>query len=181
MSTPSNAIVYQPPAFRVYEADAIDAGGEVNRWLQGWNGPVGESAIDVTLGMAAPAVRALVTSSEWESEFHSRVAAGIIAAHLAGPPPDIDVARPVDEALDDSVWGLSSLMVDDRKTAVRSGALFGVKVAYTVERGSGFAAAWCGEIKIRRVVAHTARGYTTDPLTPHSYRDLENRPLPGVH
>lgn len=181
MSTPSNTVVYQPPAFRVYEADAIDAGGEVARWLQGWNGPVGESAIDVTLGMAAHAVRALVTSSEWKSEFDSRIAAGIIAAHLDGPPPGIDAAHRIDEALDDSVWGLSSLMVDDRKTPVRSGALFGVKVAYTIERGSGFAAAWRGEMKIGRVVPHTSRGYATNPLTPHSYRDLENRPLPDSH
>lgn len=181
MSTPSNAVVYRPPALTVFEADAIDAGGEVIRWLQGWNGPVGESAIDVTLGMAASAGRALVTSSKWKSEFDSRIAAGIIAAHLDGPPPGIGAAHPVEEALDDSVWGISSLMVDDRKTPVRSGALFGVKVAYTIGRGSGFAAAWFGEIKIRRVGRHSALGYATNPLAPHSYRDLENRPLPGNH
>ena len=175
-ATQSNSAAYQPPAFDLFEARVSDASEDITRWLHGWNGLVGALPGDVTLGLSTPDARALVTSSEWASEWDARIAAGMIAAQLDGLPQGVDAAGIIRAALDSAVWQPSSLAVDGHAVPVLRATLFGRAVAHTSEVGTGFAVAWRGgDVTIRRVLPGGTGEYTADPLIAHSYEDLEKQ------
>lgn len=174
-ATQSDSAAYQPPAFDLFEAHVFDDREDITRWLHGWNGLVGALTGDVTLGLSAPDARALVTSSDWASEWDARIAAGMIAAQLDGLPQGVDAAGIIRAALDNAVWQPSSLAVDGHAVPVLRATLFGRAVAHTSEVGTGFAVAWRGDVTIRRVLPGGTGEYTADPLIAHSYEDLEKQ------
>ena len=167
-TTPNSGAGYRPPAFALYEARFPDPGGDVVRWIHGWNGLVGAPATDVTLGARAPAGHALVTSASWASESVARIAALMAANGLDQPPMFSSASRLVEAALSESEWAPGTPVVDDRPVAVTTRALSTATVAYA----SGFAAAWRSEIAIRRVLRGQTRRYAADPFEPHPLDEL---------